>query len=91
VKEVGRSAEARSFEKKALKRKSQSTGKRASLVQEEGNKAQKKQHGVEVGSSRGSVGEATNLKKKCAKCPYNRQRIRCKEYGGSGICEHNRE
>ena len=68
------------------KGKEKAVEKRKRPSSEEGNGAQKQQHGEVVRNSR-ARGEA---EKKLAKCPYNRQQGQCWQWEGSSICEHNR-
>jgi hypothetical protein len=57
-------------------------------VSEADSKARKQKRGEEVGGEGAGGGSVTN-KRAIAKCPHNRERSKCKQCGGSGICEHN--
>jgi hypothetical protein len=62
--------------------------KRKRPVSEADSKARKQKRGEEVGGE-GAGGGSVKNKRAIAKCPHNRERSKCKQCGGSGICEHN--
>ena len=72
----------------AGKGKEDAVEKRKRPSSEEDNEAQEQQHEEGLGG-RSASGEVA--KKKRAKCPHNRPKSRCKQCGGSSICEHNRQ